>query len=353
MRVCTLEYIELLKQQYEVILFPVKINLSLFFRIKNKLGMGSYDAYKPDEYRTRLQECIEENNIKLVFLNLSNLIRFSAIIKEASSACVKVILCSHGNESGDFLHEAVRFPKQISWYKRILSSWSLGAMLKTEAYYRLHYIDMVLTVSEVEREIENWLGAKNVFMVPRTIHPNFLDLTPVKNRVGFLGDLSHFPNKSGIVLFCDALKKLSHTTNVRIVGGPSHIGEALQNQYPFITYLGYLDNATLKKECVSWSLFLNLVFYYSRGVSTKLAKPLEWGLPVISTTAGTRGYTWKKGKMLIAETADDMAFAVVNTVDNEADLIQAAKEIALSMPTLTDIMDELRPQLEKLSKARD
>ena len=346
-RVCTFEFIELLKQKYEVILFPVKPNLSISFKIKNRLGLGSYDAYKPNNYFTQIKKTIEENNVNLVFLNLTNLIKFSSVIKKINAG-INVILCSHGNESGDFLHDVVRFRKQISFPKKIFSSFALGKILKTESFYRLYFIDLILTVSEVETEIEKWLGAKEVFMVSRTVKPNFLDIKSVENRVGFTGDLSHFPNRSGIVSFCDALNKLNATIEVRITGKPSYIGNALQKKFPFITYLGYLDAAALEKESATWCLFLNPVFYYSRGVSTKLAKPISWGLPAISTTAGTRGYKWKHGQMLIAETADEMALAVVSNCKNSEHLIKEAREIALSMPTLKDIMDELAPKLDKM-----
>lgn len=347
-RVCTLEFIALLKQKYEVVLFPVKPSLSVAFKLKNKLGLGAYDAYKPEQYAAQIKKSIEENGIKIVFLNLTNLIRFSSVIKKVTNNSVKVAVCSHGNESGDFLHEVVRFRKKIGFARKLFSSVALGKILKTEALYRLHYIDMVLTVSEVESEIEKWLGSKDVFMVARTIHQHFLDIKPIDNRIGFVGDLSHYPNYSGIVSFCDALGKFNQKIEIRIAGKPANIGSELQKKYAFVTYLGYLDNDSLEKECATWRLFLNLVFYYSRGVSTKLAKPLSWGLPVISTTAGTRGYKWKNGRMLMAETADEMAQAVVKNCKDNSCLVEEAHKIALSMPTLKDIMDELAPRLQKM-----
>lgn len=347
-RVCTLEFIKLLEQKYEVVLFPVKINQSIFFKIKMKFGLGSYDAYKPSKYLKALNDVLEENNIKLVFLNMSNLIKFSFFIKKLCRGNTKVIICSHGNESGDYLHEVVRFREKNSFAKKLFSSYALGKMLKTESFYRLHFIDMVLTVSDVESEIEKWLGTRKVYMIPRTIKQNFLKIDPVTNRVGFIGDLSHSPNNSGIISFCNALNKLRHNINLRIIGGPPDVGNTLQNQYSFITYLGYLDNSELRKECATWYLFLNLVFYYSRGVSTKLANPISWGLPVISTTAGIRGYLWTKGKMLMAETPDAMASAVLQVSKEHEQLVENARLIASSLPTLENIMNELNPQLQAL-----
>src|SRR5687767_3818892 len=88
-RVCTLEFIELLKQKYEVILFPVKINPSIVFKIKTRLGFGFYDAYETNKYLAQLSDVIKQNNIELVFLNLSNLIKFSPVIKKAAKGNTK------------------------------------------------------------------------------------------------------------------------------------------------------------------------------------------------------------------------------------------------------------------------
>lgn len=308
-RVCTEEYLALIQVLYNVELFTVGYHLSLAYRLRVKFGLNIYHDYKPEQYSEQLASIIIKMNVEVVFLNLSNTVPFAAIIKSVFGDKVKVVLCSHGNESGDFLHESTRFQQRIPAYRSWLSAYTLGNMLKKEAAFRQQDLDAVLTVSPVEEALENWLGAKQVLMVPRTVKKQFLTRTPISGRVGFIGDLSHWPNYYGIDEVCKALAALpvKNGIDLRLVGSPASIGEQLAATYSFVSYLGYVNNDALQAEAASWSFFLNPVFYYSRGVSTKLAKAFGWGIPVITTRIGFRGYVWKRGSIVVAETPADMA----------------------------------------------
>ncbi|MEJ8842224.1 glycosyltransferase [Lacibacter sp. H375] len=352
-RLCTQEYRSLIQELFEVVDFPVRYHLNLWYRIKVKLAANAYNDYLPETYRTALKEVISKHKIKYVFINLSNAAVFAPVIKQLFGKEVKVIICSHGNESGDFLHEVTRHRHGVPFHQELLSSVTLGKMLKKEAILRQEYIDAVLTVSPVEEEIENWIGAKKVMMVPRTIKKEFLDLHPVPARFGFMGDLSHRPNFFGIDEVCKAIAGLSHDTiDIRLVGAPQSAGEQLAANYPFVTYLGYLDREELLHEVAGWSYFLNPVFYYSRGVSTKLAKAWSWGLPVITTTIGCRGYQWLNGNPVFANTAIEMAKAMINYSTTTAQINESAKQTQLiveSAPSIKKISGDLGHLLQSLS----
>jgi len=350
-RVCTLEFIHLLQERFEVVLFPVDYRFTLMKRVKLKAGLSIYDHYEVNDYRERLTAVIRDQKIKYVFLNLTNTMRFASVIKELPVDGVRVILCSHGNETGDYLHEIVRFGQQQHFLKRLLSSYVLGNLLKLESAYRLQYIDMVLSVSPVEEQIERWLGIGQTFMVPRTVDYKPLAHKPVPGRVGFIGDLSHWPNRFGITELFTELSRFQHKVVVRLVGAPEGIGRELEKRFPFVEYLGFLPEAELEKEMASWAFFLNPVFYYSRGVSTKLAKALGRGIPVVSTIPGNRGYRWTKGGLLTAENAAGMAKLVVEYAC-DLSLIETARaqavDAAQSSPSLSEIMKELYPVIKQL-----
>jgi len=350
-RNCTNEFIELLSQRFEVIKFPVTNHITIPYRLRVRLGLNHYNDYKPEIYRTEILEAIRVHKIRLVFLNLSNTVRFSSLIKEMSDQKVKVILCSHGNETGDFLHQVVRFPGENGYFRNLFSSYTLGRLLKIEAAYRLNAIDMVLTVSPVEENLEKWLGSGKTFMVPRVIKKDFLPLRPVPFRVGFLGDISHTPNQSGVLAVCNALMALGQKVEFRLVGGPEEIGRSIEKKYPFVKYLGFLNDEELREEAATWAFFLNLVFYYSRGVSTKLAKALGWGIPVLSTIPGNRGYHWAEGDLLLARDAQHMAELIVENAGDPGRIEEAQQEvikIVSSSSGFTEIMDSLYPQLMQL-----
>src|SRR6201987_5763267 len=202
---CTKDFINLLKTRYEVILFPVSFNSSFLYRLKSKLGIAVFEDYAPQEVASSLFKTIKESGIKKVFINLSTALSFSKIISEKFGSNIKIILCSHGIEGGDMLHNAVRSDHSLSGFQQLASSYKLGGTLKKELEYRKNYIDLVLTVSEIEASIEKWMGAKKVFFVPRTFLKDLVSWMPVKGRLGFVGDLNHFPNYYGLLQLCEAI----------------------------------------------------------------------------------------------------------------------------------------------------
>lgn len=312
-RLCTEEYIDLLSKLFDVSIFPVQNKTSLVYRIQVKLGINQYGDFSIQPRMTELYDLITKNNIQYVFLNQSNSANFGLALKKFWGKKVSIFICSHGNESGDLLHSVTRFNNTLPIFHKILANWTLGRTIRTEVKQRANGIDGVLTVSEVEFQIENWLGAKKVFLVPRTITIDTKYFNGALGIVGFMGDLSHAPNYHGIKSVCDEILEIGNYEglSLRIVGSSKDWGMALQRNYPFVNYLGYLTNDELEKECESWSFFLNPVFYYSRGVSTKLAKALGMGLPVITTTMGNRGYKWSKGTLPMVHSPKEMASAIL------------------------------------------
>lgn len=350
-RNCTIEYINLLSTRFDVILLPVSYSTSKLYRIRIKLGFNNYNDYEPKNYKNELRETIIKNDIKYVFLNLSNTMTFASVIKEEFNE-VKVILCSHGNESGDFLHQSFRFKQEQNWLQRLRNSILFAKMIEKEVDFRLRFLDLILTVSEVEEGIEKWIGAKRVFMVPRVLINQPIPWKPVYGRVGFLGDLSHKPNYEGLVSFCDAIvKSPCQELKLRLLGNPTKIGNQLAQKYPFIEYCGFVPDDKVNDEVATWSLFLNLVFYYSRGVSTKLAKGLSWGIPVLSTSHGNRGYNLPIGMLASSETPSEMAQLAVNLISDRNEL-DKMRDISLRLSSeyndYRPIMDNLYPFISNL-----
>lgn len=351
-RNCTEEYIKLLSIKFEVLLFPVSYSFSLLHRFGVKFGLNNYNDYKPESYKNELKEEINKHKIKYIFLNLSNTMTFALVIKEMFNSDIKVILCSHGNESGDFLHQSFRFKDEQNWLQRIKNPFLFAKMIAKEVDFRLRFLDMVLTISEVEEGIEKWLGAKRVFMVPRVLTSDKIPWNPVVGRIGFFGDLSHKPNLESVISFCDALSNLDFkNVKFRVLGSPENIGKSLAVKYSFVEYCGFVPNERILEEVGSWSIFLNLLFYYSKGVSTKLAKGLNWGIPVVSTTYGNRGYNIPSGMLTTVDTPTEMAELVIKLLSDKKELNKLRMlsiSIANELNDFVPIMDKLYPLLISL-----
>lgn len=352
-RYCTKDYIDLLQTKFEMVLFPISFNRSLLFRIKSKLGVDVLEDHNPKDFKDALFAIIEEKKIKKIFLNLSTASFISQIIKEKFGDSVKVILCSHGIEGGDFLHNSVRFKALAPKIHQSTSPYRLGKILQKELIFRINYIDLVLTVSEIEVAIEKWIGAKKVFFVPRIFAADFISWKPEMGKIGFIGDLNHYPNYYGLLKLCESIakKNIAEKVAIQVVGKESKNLQSIIEKYPFVHALGYLDNDQLKIEAATWMYYLNLVFYYSKGVSTKLAKGMNWGLPIISTEAGNRGYNFNKGAVITVNDVNEIAEVIVSRFSDINKLENDKKNVELAVETsdkYEDIMRSLYPVIEAL-----
>lgn len=347
-QLCTKEFLEIVRRAADkTIVFPVVRSKSLARRISRKAGFASYNHYDIQNYRIEIDRIIEDHQITTLFLNRSELVRFAPALKVRHPK-IQTVLMSHGNQTGDDLYEiAGRHGRRRNGLSKIRAMVQLGLDLVTESEQRHRSVDTVAVMSSEEATLERWLGAKRVIVLPRLLKTSPLNWAPVKARVGYVGTLDHTPNRVALLQLLDELSKnpLPNLT-LRLIGSPESIGQSLARDYPFVTYLGRLTDSELESEATSWELFLNPIFWLSRGASMKLAKALEWGLPILSTKSGVRGYEWQDAEMPI--TADNpRAFCRrLTELLNDSNQIEAAKlasEKALhSAPSIDNLAARLR-----------
>ncbi|WP_188934038.1 glycosyltransferase [Puia dinghuensis] len=348
--------VQLCSQEFHHIIEQIPdINLSDYFvpytrkisqRLLIKMGMENYSMYDVKKDAPALLEHIQKNGIDIVFMNMSSMVRYARPIREAFGPRVKIVLLSHGNHSGDFLHLLTKPLGRPSAIRRMLDKIRLGMLIATESGHRVRYLDGVVALSETEKQIENWFGAKKTSFLPRRLYAEFLPHDPVPGRVGFVGRLDHPPNLQGISLLLDQIKPEVHrSVSFRLVGAPESFGRDLQKRYPFIEYLGELSDAGLEKEVATWSIFLNPVWWYSTGASTKLARAISWGVPILSTTAGMRGYRWKEGALLVADTPEEMAGVLLRVAPDATQVRHWAEQtrlIAVNGPSMEDLAAQIK-----------
>jgi hypothetical protein len=337
---CTSDFIALISTKYHLMFFPLKTKLNLLNRIINKLGLMGYPSFDLSIIRVKeVEKVIKENGIKYIFINHTYISAIARVMKK-SFPDVKVVMCSHGNESGDFLHSITRFPKNMSSISRFFGSYKLGKILTQEVEFRRFYFDAVLTVSEVEESIEKWLGARNVKFVPRVFVNKFIDWTPINQRVGFVSDISHEPNYFSILKFCELVERssLREIINIRLVGKSHSRYNYLSGKFSFVECTGYLSEEEIVSELSTWNYYLNLVDYFSKGVSTKLAYGMNFGIPVISTQIGVRGYVFppKTGPIILKDIEEIIQYLILNI--NDVDKMKLCKNnVRLAVIAFSDL----------------
>lgn len=322
-QVCTEEFIEYFKLAgYNIIFIKVAPNLSFLNRLKIKIGIEAYELYSVNQYLDEIVNTISTNDIKLVLYNQLNIAHWTSIIRAKTNSSTKFVALSHGNESGDFIHDITKSEKKPSIYE----TWRLGKLISKEKQLFSTILDGVITISEHETYINQWLGAKNVLLLPRLLTRDFLAWKPEAGMIGFIGTLDHLPNFEGIRSLASELKKIGFKGNLRLVGGPVDIGNTLAQNYNFITYCGQLDNNHLLSEVTKWSIFVNPIFWHARGSSTKVAQMINWGIPTVSTKAGIRGYDLANRNFLTyRDDAENLAKLVIDNLENENNLTDLKK----------------------------
>lgn len=321
-QLCSHEFLDIVRAaSAEVRLVPVTVSRAPLWRVRRRFGLGSYLLYNPAEARTKLAAAIADFAPTHAYLNRSELIRLAPLITQLSPG-TKVIVMSHGNQSGDDLYE-VGGPggRRSNGLSRLKGGFQLGMDLVTESEFRHRHLDGVCVMSVEEEIIERWLGATRTVVLPRIIRPRPLEWHPVGGRVGFVGTLNHTPNRIALERLCAQLASSGDSPNLRLVGGPEATGRSLAEKYPFVTYLGRLDDVRLHEEAATWSLFLNPVFWLSRGASMKLGQALAWALPTLTTRAGMRGYELSPDQAFIAEdSVEDFSGKLLRLLRDDATL---------------------------------
>ncbi|HVN31936.1 MAG TPA: glycosyltransferase [Thermoanaerobaculaceae bacterium] len=284
------------------------------------------------------------DGIGFVFLNQRSLAVLAPGIRPLLAAGGRIVLLSHGLESVDYYH-SIRTRRQLgSIVARSSMSGSLGALLAEEGRQN-KYLDHVCCPSDFEAGVERWLGAPAVTVVPRTIKARSLDWEPQPGRFGFVGTLSHPPNAEGLLLLLEALSAVAPPkVQLVVVGGPEECGREFARRFPLVRYLGPLDDSELEVEARTWNCFVHPLFCFARGVSTKLATAIGWGIPIATTPAGCRGYVWRSGR--IPQAADPPSLARVALAMMKPDVAHQARRdvvaVAASSPTTADVANIFR-----------
>jgi Glycosyl transferases group 1 len=342
---CTTEYIETLTAAgVDLHILSFELDRRVASRLLKKIWPSSYVRHNEPGLIERIRATVERTNAPFVFLNQVQLAPLAENLRKLLRPGCKIVVLSHGLESTDLLH-TLRFSNDppIALPKYVFGRQLLTDSLRRESAYRPH-LDLILCLSAFDVELEHWLGAANAVWVPRTVRDRPLNWNPTGNRLGFVGTLDHAPNLEGLLLFLRSASELASSDfRVRIVGGPDRIGGPLMERFSFVDYLGPLSDEDLRQEASSWNCFVHPIFCYPRGCSTKLATAIGWQLPILTTTAGRRGYAWSDGELLIADSPEAFSRCAVEVMDRAA--AQRAREnviqVARSMPSTEVVGQQL------------
>ncbi len=319
-------------------------------RLRRKFFRAPYANLIPAEFFSRVADSTREHQPAFVFCNLYELIPYGAQLRQLLPPGAKLVLLSHGLASVDEVH-AARIARQglgARHLRQVSEAW-LGQMLRAESE-GLPAFDHVFCLAAFEVEICKWLGANSASWLPRTIPTDrCLTWQPAGDRVGIVGTLDHPPNLEGVELFCAALSAVGPgKLRLRIVSRSDAVVSDLAARYSFVDNLGPLDKSgAVEAEASSWNAFLHPIFCHAMGCSTKVATGLSWGLPVLTSAAGLRGYVWKEGRLPCFETPADFARAALDILNLDCAIRQHHEvlKIVQSTPDISGVARQVKASL--------
>jgi hypothetical protein len=349
---CTLDYLDTIAAAgIDTRIAAYATDRSLHSRLRRRFLPRPFEDLIPARLVAEVESARREAGATWICLNNSELPVLASALKKASKGDAQIVFLSHGVESIDQINQLRIDSLSVPRHRR-QPGW-IGRLFLAELEQRRH-LDGVVCISNEDSLFETWLGAARVCFVPRMIRGEPLAWQPQKGRVGTVATLNHLPNLDGIRRLAAAVNHHPQL-RLRVVGRPAAPGKRLALEFPCIDYLGELDDASLRAEAATWCAFVNPVFCQARGASTKLSTALGWGLPVVTSVQGARGYVWNDALLPRFTTVEEMAEALIRlTAHNEhEDWRRRASEIVSLAPTLQESADLLKRFLTSLSTSRD
>jgi hypothetical protein len=341
---CTNEYLRTLSDAgIDVDVVAISHDMSLPTRVLRQFNSSPYFGSVRHHDLGRIRAGLEEKRYDIMFFNQVALAGAADLLTKTEPYRTTKIALSHGCEITDMLHAArLKSTLPISARLRPNPAIALGSTLADEWTAR-RALDGVVALSPFDAETERWLGMSHVTWVPRTLAANPVEWTPQDGVFGYLGTLDHAPNLEGLTRVLEAAGP-NASFRLQVVGGTPRIGAWLARRYSAVEYLGQLDDADVRRIAANWLGFVHPIFCQARGCSTKLATALDWGIPVVTTELGRRGYTWSSGECLEADSPATFVEAMMSLHDvsraqqARTNVVAAAQ----SGPTRKDIASALR-----------
>lgn len=229
-----------------------------------------------------------------------------------------------------FIHHEIRYMRN----KRMLSQLGLNAediplynRIKEQEINDLNTYDAVVTLTDIDSAILANEGVTTTIKTsPAAISTNIQKVCNWNNVFAFVGSASHGPNQEGISWFTNEVlplidwKKYQHCTFDLVGRG----WDNTQFEYPQtleVSITGFVENLA---DILLGSIMVVPILSGS-GMRMKILEGAALGLPIITTTVGMEGLTFKPGRdCLVADTAEEFAMCMERLFTDQQERMRLA-----------------------------
>ena len=260
-----------------------------------------------------------ESDLHFVYLNRPHIAsKYIDFIKEHTK--LKVIYYGHDlhylRQMRQYMITGDAKDKQASDYWR---SVELGILYKADQSYYPSQVE-VDAVHEIDPDIR-------VKAITAYVYESFCDggeRDYAKRRdILFVGGFAHPPNKDAVLWFAGEIwPKVHERTGAGFIVVGSHADDeimALSDEKAGIDVKGFVTDEELSRLYGTCRLAA-VPLRYGAGVKGKVIEALYYGLPVVTTSVGAEGIADASAVMRTADTADELAEAIIGLYENTKEL---------------------------------
>jgi sugar transferase (PEP-CTERM/EpsH1 system associated) len=332
----TIAPLQALCQQIQTVMVPRRsLADRLWLFVTSRLPDMAYRLYTP-VFEITLRQLLAENQFDIVQVEGLELARYMNAIRIVNKS--RLIFDNHNAETE---LQRRNFSTDIGQPHRWLAaaySWAQIGRLRRFERWACAKADAVVAVSEADRDHLQSLGA--ALQSPISVIPNCIDtqtyqqpITPLSFDLLFSGKMDYRPNVDAVLWFADKVWPLicqkRPSTTWAIVGQKPHPRLQKLRGVPGVTITGWVESI---RPYLAGAQVVVMPFRIGSGTRLKLIEAMAAARAIVTTPIGAEGFPVRHGEqLLLAETEEDMATAVLNLLDHPQEqkrLGQIARQFA-------------------------
>lgn len=319
------------KHPFNPKVLPPRMNMeAVYLNLKPSYIAAFFNLFSSSSYilqrfyskklEKKIIEKLRQKKYSAIHIESVYMALYIPVIRKYSKA--KIFIRPHNQESEIWQRQALGAKNLKKAYFKLLSR-----RLQREEKYYLSLADMILPISDRDRLSFEKMGLKSKMEtlsvgITDTLLPS--DIPVEEDSVFYLGAMNWLPNLEGVNWFMKEVWDLvlrDYPNANFYLAGRYMSSRMLNSQHPQTVVMGEIEDA---KSFMCSKEVMVVPILSGSGIRIKILEGMLSARPIVTTTIGAEGLDYiDKENILIADTAEDFAKAIVFLLNNK----EKAREI--------------------------